>query len=205
MLVFEIFNYFKSVIHFAFINYKMFLTDILIILITSVLLWLFIKLYKKGVTLLDKKELTIKKVLKKFHYAVVLNVIGISIFIFWITLISYATSLIADIFIWDVATQNQKLMSIAAFQTAANITSNVRHNFLGLAIEMLLLLCFTAYIRCVYWLDDNAECFLEGEKRFASTMFAISMFYISLFAAPILIIDICCAIIANIPMSALII
>lgn len=88
MLVFEIFNYFKSVIHFAFINYKMFLTDILIILITSVLLWLFIKLYKKGVTLLDKKELTIKKVLKKFHYAVVLNVIGISIFIFWITLIS---------------------------------------------------------------------------------------------------------------------
>lgn len=205
MLVFEIFNYFKSVIHFAFINYKMFLTDILIILITSVLLWLFIKLYKKGVTLLDKKELTIKKVLKKFHYAVVLNVIGISIFIFWITLISYATSLIADIFIWDVATQNQKLMSIAAFQTAANITSNVSHNFLGLAIEMLLLLCFTAYIRCVYWLDDNAECFLEGEKKFASTMFAISMFYISLFAAPILIIDICCAIIANIPMSALII
>jgi len=205
MLVFEIFNYFKSVIHFAFINYKMFLTDILIILITSVLLWLFIKLYKKGVTLLDKKELTIKKVLKKFHYAVVLNVIGISIFIFWITLISYATSLIADIFIWDVATQNQKLMSTAIFQTAANITSNVRHNFLGLAIEIFLLLCFTAYIRCIYWLDDNAECFLEGEKKFASTMFAISMFYISLFAAPILIIDICCAIIANIPMSALII
>jgi hypothetical protein len=183
----------------------MFLTDILIILITSVLLWLFIKLYKKGVTLLDKKELTIKKVLKKFHYAVVLNVIGISIFIFWITLISYATSLIADIFIWDVATQNQKLMSTAIFQTAANITSNVRHNFLGLAIEIFLLLCFTAYIRCIYWLDDNAECFLEGEKKFASTMFAISMFYISLFAAPILIIDICCAIIANIPMSALII
>ena len=106
MLVFDIFNYFKAVIHFVIINYKIFLTDILVVLITSVLLRLFLKLYKKGVKLLDKKEFTIKDVLKKFHYAVVLNVIGISIFIFWITLISYATSLIADIFIWDVATQN---------------------------------------------------------------------------------------------------
>ena len=51
MLVFEIFNYFKSVIHFAFINYKMFLTDILVVLITSVLLWLFLKLYKKELLL----------------------------------------------------------------------------------------------------------------------------------------------------------
>ena len=201
MLVFDIFNYFKSVIHFAFINYKMFLTDILIILITSVLLWLFIKLYKKGVTLLDKKELTIKKVLKKFHYAVVLNVIGISIFIFWITLISYATSLIADIFIWDVATQNQKLMSTAVFQTAANIISNVRHNFLGLAIEMLLLLCFTAYIRCVYWLDDNAEYFLED----CDNKFVVTMFFISLFATFALAVDIFCVTIVNIPLSAIII
>lgn len=201
MLVFEIFNYFKSVIHFAFINYKMFLTDILIILITSVLLWLFIKLYKKGVTLLDKKELTIKKVLKKFHYAVVLNVIGISIFIFWITLISYATSLIADIFIWDVATQNQKLMSTAVFQTAANIISNVRHNFLGLIIEIFLLLCFTAYIRCLYWLDDDAECFLED----ISNKFAPVMFFISLFAALALTTDIVCITLANVPAVSLIV
>ena len=205
MLVFEIFNYFKSVIHFAIINYKMFLTEILVVLITSALLWLFTKLYKKGVKLLDKKEFTIKEVLKKFHYAVVLNAIGIAIVIFWMTLLTYATSLISDIFIFDVASQALELMSSNVFQTAANIISNIRHNFLGLAIEIFLLLCFTAYIRCIYWLDDDAECFLEGEKKFASTMFAISMFYISLFAAPILIIDICCAIIANIPMSALII
>ena len=204
MLDFELFNYFKSVIHFVIINYKMFLTDMLVVLITSVLLWLFLKLYRKGVTLLDKKEFTIKDVLKKFHYAVMLNVIGISIFIFWITLISYATSLIADIFIWDVATQNQKLMSISAFQVTANITSYAKHNFLGLIIEIFLLLCFTAYIRCIYWLNDDAECFLEGEKKFVSTMVGISMFYISLFAAPILTIDIFCAIIANIPLSALI-
>ena len=32
MLVFDIFNYFKSVIHFVIINYKMFLTDILVVL-----------------------------------------------------------------------------------------------------------------------------------------------------------------------------
>lgn len=201
MLVFEIFNYFKSVIHFAFINYKMFLTDILIILITSILYWLCIKLYKKGVKVLDKKEFTIKEVLKKFHYAVALNIIAIGIVIFWMIIISYATSLISDIFIFDVATQNQKLMSTAIFQTAVNIKSNVRYNFLGLVIEMLLLLCFTAYIRCVYWLDDNAEYFSEG----CDNKFVVTMFFISLFAALALTIDIICITLADLPASALII
>lgn len=201
MLVFEIFNYFKSVIHFAIINYKMFLTSILVILITSILYWLCIKLYKKGVKVLDKKEFTIKEVLKKFHYAVALNIIAIGIVIFWMIIISYATSLISDIFIFDVATQNQKLMSTAIFQTAVNIKSNVRYNFLGLVIEMLLLLCFTAYIRCVYWLDDNAEYFSEG----CDNKFVVTMFFISLFAALALTIDIICITLADLPASALII
>lgn len=201
MLVFEIFNYFKSVIHFAIINYKMFLTSILIILITSVLYWLCIKLYKKGVKVLDKKGFAVKEVLKKFHYAVALNIIAICIVIFWMIIISCATSLISDVFIFDVATQNQKLMSTAIFQTAANITSNVRHNFLGLAIEMLLLLCFTAYIRCVYWLDDNAEYFLED----CDNKFVVTMFFISLFATFALAVDIFCVTIVNIPLSAIII
>ena len=201
MLVFDIFNYFKAVIHFVIINYKMFLTDMLVVLIIAVLLRIFLKLYKNGVTLLDKKDFTIKEVLKKFHYAVVLNAIGISIFIFWITLISYATSLIADIFIWDVATQNQKLMSISAFQVTANITSNAKHNFLGLIIEIFLLLCFTAYIRCVYWLDDNAEYFSEG----CDNKFVVTMFFISLFATFALAVDIFCVTIVNIPLSAIII
>lgn len=201
MLVFEIFNYFKSVIHFAIINYKMFLTSILVILITSILYWLCIKLYKKGVKVLDKKEFTIKEVLKKFHYAVALNIIAIGIVIFWMIIISYATSLISDIFIFDVATQNQKLMSTAIFQTAVNIKSNVRYNFLGLVIEMLLLLCFTAYIRCVYWLDDNAEYFSEG----CDNKFVVTMFFISLFTALALTIDIICITLADLPASALII
>ena len=201
MLVFEIFNYFKSVIHFAIINYKMFLTSILVILITSVLYWLCIKLYKKGVKVLDKKGFAVKEVLKKFHYAVALNIIAICIVIFWMIIISCATSLISDVFIFDVATQNQKLMSTAIFQTAANITSNVRHNFLGLAIEMLLLLCFTAYIRCVYWLDDNAEYFLED----CDNKFVVTMFFISLFATFALAVDIFCVTIVNIPLSAIII
>ena len=201
MLVFEIFNYFKSVIHFAIINYKMFLTSILVILITSVLYWLCIKLYKKGVKVLDKKGFAVKEVLKKFHYAVALNIIAICIVIFWMIIISCATSLISDVFIFDVATQNQKLMSTAIFQTAANITSNVRHNFLGLAIEMLLLLCFTAYIRCVYWLNDNAEYFLED----CDNKFVVTMFFISLFATFALAVDIFCVTIVNIPLSAIII
>lgn len=200
MLVFEIFNYFKSVIHFAIINYKIFLTDILIILITSVLCWLCIKLYKKGVKSLDKKKFTIKEVLKKFHYAMLLNILAIAIFVFWIIIISYATSLISDVFIFDVATQNQKLMSTAVFQTAANIISNVRHNFLGLIIEIFLLLCFTAYIRCLYWLDDDAECFLED----SSDKFTPVMFFISLFAGLALTVDIMCIILADLPASALI-
>lgn len=201
MLVFEIFNYFKSVIHFAIINYKMFLTSILVILITSILYWLCIKLYKKGVKVLDKKEFTIKEVLKKFHYAVALNIIAIGIVIFWMIIISYATSLISDIFIFDVATQNQKLMSTAIFQTAANIISNIRHNFLGLIIEIFLLLCFTAYIRCLYWLDDDAECFLED----TSNKFAPVMFFISLFAALALTTDIVCITLANVPAVSLIV
>ena len=201
MLVFEIFNYFKSVIHFAIINYKMFLTSILVILITSILYRLCIKLYKKGVKVLDKKEFTIKEVLKKFHYAVALNIIAIGIVIFWMIIISYATSLIIDIFIFDVATQNQKLMSTAIFQTAANIISNIRHNFLGLIIEIFLLLCFTAYIRCLYWLDDAAECFLED----TSNKFAPVMFFISLFAALALTTDIVCITLANVPAVSLIV
>lgn len=213
MIIFHIFNYFKSLIYAIIHNYKIFLTDIFLIAVSFLIGVMLVRLFYKSVSFLggfkqiyrfelvkksefDNPVLTVKSILKKIHITMLLNFIAGAGISFILTSGFFTINLIVDILLTPVRNAlhiSNNLFCYQAFQIASSLISNVKHNVIGVLIEVVLLIFFISYLICIFNIEDDAEYYFNCEVK---TSIGI-MWFFSVISAIILFADILCVILSN--------
>lgn len=213
MLIFHIFNYFRSVIYNIIHNYKIFLTDISLIAISFLISVMLIKVFYKSVSFLggakkiyrfelvkksefDNPVLTLANIFKKFYIPMLINTIaGASIFFLSMSGILTINSILNILFICvnNIKQSSVNLFWYSDFQIVSSLVSNAADNFIGILIEVILLIFFISYLICIFNMEDDAEYYFNCEVK---TSIGI-MWFFSVISAIILFADILCVILSN--------
>lgn len=213
MIIFHIFNYFKSLIYAIIHNYKIFLTDIFLIAVSFLIGIMLIRLFYKTVSLLggakqiykfelvkksefDNPVLTVINVFKRIYIPMLINtVIGAAIFFLSISGILAINSILNILFItMNIIKQSfNNLVLPSGFQIVSGLMSNVTNNVIGIAIEVILLIFFISYIISITHIENDAEYYFGCNFK---TSIGI-LWFTSAILGIILFADLLCVIISN--------
>lgn len=213
MIIFHIFNYFRSVIYNIIHNYKIFLADISLIAISFLISVMLIKVFYRIVSFLggakniyrfelvkksefDNPLLTVRHILKKIYIPMLLNFIAGVAISFVLISGALTINLIADILLSPLRNSvpiSDNLFCCQFFQIAYSLISNVIHNFIGIVIELVLLIFFVSYLICIFNIEDDAEYYFNCELKSSVGV----MWLLSVISVIILSVDILCVITSN--------
>lgn len=212
MLIFHIFNYFRSLIYAIIYNYKTFLTDIFLIAISFLIGIMLIRLFYKSVSFLggskqiykfelvkksefDNPVLTVRNIVKRIYIPMLVNtVIGSAIFFLSISGILAINSILNILFIpISIKQSSTNLCLPSGFQIVSGLMSNVTNNAIGIAIEVILLIFFISYIISITHIENNAEYYFGCDFKISVGI----LWFTSAILAIILFGDLLCVIISN--------
>lgn len=213
MIIFHIFNYFKSLIYAIIHNYKIFLTDIFLIAVSFLIGVMLVRLFYRTVSFLggtkqiykyelvkksefDNPVLTVTNIVKRIYIPMVVNtVIGAAIFFISISGILAINSILNILFITMniIKPSSTNLVLPSNFQIVSGLTSNVTNNIIGIAIEIILLIFFISYIISINHIENDAEYYFGCNFK---TSIGI-LWFTSAILAIILFTDLLCVIISN--------
>lgn len=212
MLIFHIFNYFRSLIYAIIYNYKTFLTDIFLIAISFLIGIMLIRLFYKSVSFLggteqtykfelvkksefDNPVLTVRNIVKRIYIPMLVNtVIGSAIFFLSISGILAINSILNILFIpISIKQSSTNLCLPSGFQIVSGLMSNVTDNLIGILIEVILLILFISYIISISHIENDAEYYFGCDFKISVGI----LWFTSAILAIILFTDLLCVIISN--------
>ena len=212
MVIFRIFNYFKSLIYAIIHNYKIFLTDIFLIAVSFLIGVMLIKVFYKTVSFLggteqtykfelvkksefDNPVLTVRNIVKRIYIPMLVNtVIGSAIFFLSISGILAINSILNILFIpISIKQSSTNLCLPSGFQIVSGLMSNVTDNFIGVAIEVILLIFFISYMISINHIENDAEYYFGCDFKISVGI----LWFTSAILAIILFTDLLCVIISN--------
>ena len=212
MLIFHIFNYFRSLIYAIIYNYKTFLTDIFLIAISFLIGIMLIRLFYKSVSFLggteqiykfelvkksefDNPVLTVINVFKRIYIPMLVNtVIGAAIFFLSISGVLAIISILNILFIpISIKQSSTNLCLPSGSQIVSGLLSNVTDNFIGIVIEVILLILFISYITSIWYIENDAEYYFGCDFKISVGI----LWFMSAILAIILFGDLLCVIISN--------
>ena len=212
MLIFHIFNYFRSLIYAIIYNYKTFLTDIFLIAISFLIGIMLIRLFYKSVSFLggteqiykfelvkksefDNPVLTVINVFKRIYIPMLVNtVIGAAIFFLSISGVLAIISILNILFIpISIKQSSTNLCFPSGSQIVSGLMSNVTDNFIGILIEVILLILFISYIISIYHIENDAEYYFGCDFKISVGI----LWFMSAILGIILFADLLCVIISN--------
>lgn len=213
MLIFHIFNYFRSLIYAIIYNYKTFLTDIFLIAISFLIGIMLIRLFYKSVSFLggteqtykfelvkksefDNPVLTVRNIVKRIYIPMLVNtVIGSAIFFLSISGILAINSILNILFIpISIKQSSTNLCLPSGFQIVSGLMSNVTDNFIGVAIEVILLIFFISYMISINHIENDAEYYFGCDFKISVGI----VWFTSAILGIILFADLLCVIISNV-------
>lgn len=212
MIIFHIFNYFKSLIYAISHNYKIFLTDIFLIAVSFLIGIMLVRLFYKSVSFLggskqiykfelvkksefDNPVLTVRNIVKRIYIPMLVNtVIGSAIFFLSISGILAINSILNILFIpISIKQSSTNLCLPSGFQIVSGLMSNVTDNFIGVAIEVILLIFFISYMISINHIENDAEYYFGCDFKTSIGIF----WFTSAILGIILFTDLLCVIISN--------
>lgn len=212
MIIFHIFNYFRSLIYVIVYNYKIFLTDIFLIAISFLIGAMLIKVFYKSVSLLggtkqiykfelvkksefDNPVLTVINIFKRIYIPMVVNtVIGAAIFFLSISGILAISSILNILFIPISIKQSSTNFCLpSGSQIVSGLLSNVTDNFIGILIEIVLLIFFISYIMSINHIENDAEYYFGCDFKISIGI----LWFTSAILGIILFADLLCVITSN--------
>ena len=213
MVIFHIFNYFKSLIYGIIYNYKIFLTDIFLIAVSFLIGVMLVRLFYKSVSFLggskqiykfklvkksefDNPALTVINVFKRIYIPMLINTIaGVAIFFVSMSGILTINSILNILFICinNIKQRSSNLFWYSGSQIVSGLMSNITDNLIGILIEVILLILFISYLICIFNIEDDAEYYFNCNIK---TSIGI-MQLLSAISAIILFADILCVITSN--------
>ena len=211
MLIFEIFNYLKSVILGIFYDYKTILMYVAVIGISFLLSVMLKGLYDMCVCHLGGREkifslelvkktdydnpvLTVKSIFKKIHIAMILCTIFIAAMFFFLISIIFTVILIVGILFSPATSNGQNFNNILLHDSLKVIhilLLNTGKNFTGILLEVFLIIFFISYTTCYSNFDINLSCDYEIDTSVAVLWVVFVLLSIIFF------IDILCTIISG--------
>lgn len=212
MVIFRIFNYFKSLIYAIIHNYKIFLTDIFLIAVSFLIGVMLIKVFYKSVSFLggfkqiykfelvkksefDNPVLTVRNIVKRIYIPMLPNtIVGAAIFFLSISGILAINSILNILFIpISIKQSSTNLCFPSGSQIVSGLMSNVTDNFIGILIEIVLLIFFISYIMSINHIENDAEYYFGCDFKISVGI----LWFTSAILAIILFTDLLCVIISN--------
>ena len=212
MIIFHIFNYFKSLIYAIIYNYKIFLTDIFLIAVSFLTGVMLIKVFYKTVSFLggfkqiykyelvkksefDNPVLTVINIFKRIYISMLINTIaGVAIFFVSMSGILTINSILNILFIpISIKQSSTNLCFPSGSQIVLGLMSNVTDNFIGILIEIVLLIFFISYIMSINHIENDAEYYFGCDFKISVGI----LWFTSAILAIILFTDLLCVIISN--------
>lgn len=212
MIIFHIFNYFKSLIYVIIHNYKIFLTDIFLIAVSFLIGVMLVRLFYKSVSFLggskqiykfklvkksefDNPVLTVINIVKRIYIPMLPNtIVGAAIFFLSISGILAISSILNILFIpISIKQSSTNLCFPSGSQIVSGLMSNVTDNFIGILIEVILLILFISYIISIYHIENDAEYYFGCDFKISVGI----LWFMSAILAIILFGDLLCVIISN--------
>lgn len=213
MVIFHIFNYFKSLIYAIIHNYKIFLTDIFLIAVSFLIGVMLVRLFYKSVSFLggskqiykfklvkksefDNPVLTVINIVKRIYIPMLVNTIaGAAIFFVSMSGILTINSILNILFICinNIKQRFSNLFWYSGSQIVSGLMSNITDNFIGILIEVILLILFISYIISIYHIENDAEYYFGRDFKISVGI----LWFTSAILAIILFGDLLCVIISN--------
>lgn len=213
MVIFRIFNYFKSLIYAIIHNYKIFLTDIFLIAVSFLIGVMLIKVFYKTVSFLggfkqiykyelvkksefDNPVLTVINIFKRIYIPMLINTIaGVAIFFVSMSGILTINSILNILFICinNIKQRSSNLFWYSGSQIVLGLMSNITDNLIGILIEVILLILFISYIISISHIENDAEYYFGCDFKISVGI----LWFTSAILAIILFTDLLCVIISN--------
>lgn len=212
MIIFHIFTYFRSLIYAIIYNYKIFLTDIFLIAVSFLIGIMLVRLFYKSVSFLggfkqiykfelvkksefDNPVLTVRNIVKRIYIPMLPNtIVGAAIFFLSISGILAISSILNILFIpISIKQSSTNLCFPSGSQIVSGLMSNVTDNFIGILIEVILLILFISYIISIYHIENDAEYYFGCDFKISVGI----LWFMSAILAIILFGDLLCVIISN--------
>lgn len=213
MLIFHIFTYFRSLIYVIIHNYKIFLTDIFLIAVSFLIGIMLVRLFYKSVSFLggfkqiykfelvkksefDNPVLTVRNIVKRIYIPMLVNtVIGAAIFFLSISGILVINSILNILFICinNIEQSSSNLFWYSGSQIVSGLMSNITDNFIGILIEIVLLIFFISYIMSINHIENDAEYYFGCDFKISIGI----LWFTSAILGIILFADLLCVITSN--------
>ena len=213
MVIFRIFNYFKSLIYAIIHNYKIFLTDIFLIAVSFLIGVMLVRLFYKSVSFLggskqiykfklvkksefDNPVLTVINIVKRIYIPMLINTIaGAAIFFVSMSGILTINSILNILFICinNIKQRSSNLFWYSGSQIVLGLMSNITDNLIGILIEVILLILFISYIISISHIENDAEYYFSCDFKISVGI----LWFTSAILAIILFTDLLCVIISN--------
>lgn len=212
MVIFHIFNYFRSLIYAIIYNYKIFLTDIFLIAVSFLIGIMLVRLFYKSVSFLggfkqiykfelvkksefDNPVLTVRNIVKRIYIPMLPNtIVGAAIFFLSISGILAISSILNILFIpISIKQSSTNLCLPSGSQIVSGLLSNVTDNFIGILIEIVLLILFISYIISISHIENDAEYYFGCDFKISVGI----LWFTSAILGIILFADLLCVIISN--------
>lgn len=212
MIIFHIFTYFRSLIYVIIHNYKIFLTDIFLIAVSFLIGIMLVRLFYKSVSFLggfkqiykfelvkksefDNPVLTVRNIVKRIYIPMLPNtIVGAAIFFLSISGILAISSILNILFIpISIKQSSTNLCLPSGSQIVSGLLSNVTDNFIGILIEIVLLIFFISYIMSINHIENDAEYYFGCDFKISIGI----LWFTSAILGIILFADLLCVITSN--------
>lgn len=212
MIIFHIFTYFRSLIYAIIYNYKIFLTDIFLIAVSFLIGIMLVRLFYKSVSFLggfkqiykfelvkksefDNPVLTVRNIVKRIYIPMLPNtIVGAAIFFLSISGILAISSILNILFIpISIKQSSTNLCFPSGSQIVSGLMSNVTDNFIGILIEVILLILFISYIISISHIENDAEYYFGCDFKISIGI----LWFTSAILGIILFADLLCVITSN--------
>lgn len=212
MIIFHIFTYFRSLIYAIIYNYKIFLTDIFLIAVSFLIGIMLVRLFYKSVSFLggfkqiykfelvkksefDNPVLTVRNIVKRIYIPMLPNtIVGAAIFFLSISGILAISSILNILFIpISIKQSSTNLCFPSGSQIVSGLMSNVTDNFIGILIEIVLLIFFISYIMSINHIENDAEYYFGCDFKISIGI----LWFTSAILGIILFADLLCVITSN--------
>ena len=212
MIIFHIFTYFRSLIYVIIHNYKIFLTDIFLIAVSFLIGIMLVRLFYKSVSFLggfkqiykfelvkksefDNPVLTVRNIVKRIYIPMLPNtIVGAAIFFLSISGILAISSILNILFIpISIKQSSTNLCLPSGSQIVSGLLSNVTDNFIGILIEIVLLIFFISYIMSINHIENDAEYYSGCDFKISIGI----LWFTSAILGIILFADLLCVITSN--------
>lgn len=206
MIIFHIFTYLRSLIYVIIHNYKIFLTDIFLIAVSFLIGIMLVRLFYKSVSFLGGfKQIYKFELVKKSEFdnpvLTVRNIpmlpntiVGAAIFFLSISGILAISSILNILFIpISIKQSSTNLCLPSGSQIVSGLLSNVTDNFIGILIEIVLLIFFISYIMSINHIENDAEYYFGCDFKISIGI----LWFTSAILGIILFADLLCVITSN--------